>query len=86
MPDIFIQEFSPRVAPLLSRVSVKMYVLNVNYENKYWCLTSDGQLTEAILNKEVIPNHNMERIFLYCNLQIQYFPGRLHLNILSNSG
>ena len=86
MPDIFIQEFYPRVAPLFTQVSVKIFVLNVNYENKYWCLSNDGQLNSAILTKEVILNHNMERIFLYCHLQVQYFPRRLYLNILSNSG
>jgi hypothetical protein len=45
MPDIFIQEFEPRTALLMTQVQVKMFVLNVNFDNQYWCLTNDGQLT-----------------------------------------
>jgi hypothetical protein len=45
MPDFFIQEFEPRSALLMTQVQVKMFVLNVNFDNQYWCLTNDGQLT-----------------------------------------
>ena len=45
MPDIFIQEFEPRTALIMTQVLVKMFVLNVNFDNQYWCLTNDGQLT-----------------------------------------
>jgi hypothetical protein len=86
MPDIFIQDFEPRTAPLMTQVQVRMFVVNVNFDNHYWCLTHDGQLTQALLRKEVIPKHNMERVFLYCQLEAQYFPRKLYLNILSNSG
>lgn len=42
MPELFIQEFYPKTAHTMTSVLVKMFVLNIHPDNKYWCLTNDG--------------------------------------------
>jgi hypothetical protein len=76
----------PKRASLFKSVQAKIFAKNVYFGNTYWCQTSDGAITDAILVKEVVPHINQERIFINCNLEPQYFPRKLSLRILTNGG
>lgn len=69
MPDLIVEDISPRVLPVQSQVVVRVEARNMLVNNSYWCETSDGHKVKAEVKRTYIAKHHITRVFAYCEIK-----------------